>query len=149
MMYITAIGYGMIVWMIYTRGKDLGEFEVSSNLIFSGGFLSSFFWVGLLQQLTQFIFPWSILLNFPSVSLFVMCNNMYVHILGWESWAGVHVTCACVYVCVCVWVGGVIQPPIIVVYADHPGVQYSVCFLVSQYFSHFWFFLIFLQIFSL
>ena len=53
MMYITAIGYGMIVWMIATRGKDLGEFEVSSNLIFSGGFLSSFFWVGLLKQLTH------------------------------------------------------------------------------------------------
>ena len=60
-------------------------------------------------------------------------RNMYVHILGWESWAGVHVTCACAYVCVCVCVWGLLKRPL----AYHPGVQYSVCvFLVSQYFSH-------------
>ena len=60
MMYITAIGYGMIAFMIDTHDDYLGEFEDSSNLIVSGGFLTSFFWVGLLKQLLCSIeFPFS------------------------------------------------------------------------------------------
>ena len=125
-MYITAIRYGMIVWMIATRG----EFEVSSNLIFSGGFLSTLFWVGLLKQITHTIIDYytpfsSYISHFP---LSMLCQSVSVRCtcIGWETWV-----CVCRVVCVCGGGGGggVIQPATQIVYAEHPGVQF--CLFLS------------------
>ena len=61
LMYITAIGFGMIFFgIVISNAKrsdiDLGDFEESYNLLYAGGILSTVSWVSLKLNLASELF---------------------------------------------------------------------------------------------